>query len=90
MKGTKNDRNKKWTTILKTTKVNIINVEKKYSHPEIGDTHFSLNYELLNSNQPLKCEHVVEFLLFSYKRLCTVSFGIRNNFRTIKIKVVII
>ena len=25
---------------MKTTKVNIINVEKKYSYPEIGDTHF--------------------------------------------------
>ena len=25
----------------------------------------------------LKCEHIVEFLLFSYKRLCTVPFGIR-------------
>ena len=32
------DRNKKWTTVLKTTKITIINVEKKYSHPEIGDT----------------------------------------------------
>ena len=25
---------------------------------------------------PEKCEHVVAFLLFSYKRICTVAFGI--------------
>ena len=35
-----NDRNKKWTTILTTTKVNIIYVKKKYSYPEIGDAKF--------------------------------------------------
>ena len=36
-----------------------------------------VHYELLNSNQPLKCDHVVDFLLLSHKRLCTVALGIR-------------
>ena len=33
--------------------------------------------EPLKSNWSKKCECVVEFLFFSYKRLCTVTFGIR-------------
>ena len=31
----------------------------------------------LNSNKPSKCEHIVDFLLFSYEGLYTVAFGIR-------------
>ena len=29
--------------------------------------------------EPLKYEHIVEFLLFSCKRLCTVAFGICSH-----------
>ena len=34
----------------------------------------SVHYESLNSNLALKSECAVEFLLFSYKHLCTVYF----------------
>ena len=37
----------------------------------------SVHYEPLNSNQPYKYDHVVEFLLFSCKRLLTVTSGMR-------------
>ena len=37
----------------------------------------SVHYKPLNSILALKCMHVGEFLLFSYKRLCIVSSGIR-------------
>ena len=36
----------------------------------------SVHYECLKSNLALKSECVVEFLLFSYKHLCTVYFEI--------------
>ena len=41
---------------------------------EIGDSGFVVHYELETAIN-LKGEHVVAFLLFSYKRLCTVAFG---------------
>ena len=49
------------------------------TYPEIDDSSF--RYSLLTFKQQLalKCEHVVAFLLFSYKRLCTVALGIRNR-----------
>ena len=37
------------------------------------------HYEPLNSNWSKKFGCVVEFLFFSYKRLCTVNFGIRTQ-----------
>ena len=36
----------------------------------------SVHCELLNSNQSYKCECVVEFLLISWRRLCSVHFGL--------------
>ena len=41
-----------------------------------------VHYEPSNSNQPQKCEHVVKFLLFCYKHLCPVAFGIGLMFLT--------
>ena len=38
----------------------------------------SVHYKPSQQHLAKKCEHVVEFLLFSYKRLCTVAFGIRT------------
>ena len=44
--------------------------------PKLAMITLSLHYEPLNDNYPWKCDHVVEFLLLSKKRLCTVPFGI--------------
>ena len=47
--------------------------------PKLTIVVLGVHYEPLNSNEPEKCERVVAFLLFSYKRICTVAFGIRIN-----------
>ena len=44
-------------------------------HPEIGNTNFKCALWSFKQQLALKCEHVVEFLLFSCKRLCTVVSG---------------
>ena len=44
--------------------------------PKLAIVVLGVRYEPLNSNLPYKFEHAVAFLLFSYKRLCTVAFGI--------------
>ena len=45
--------------------------------PKLTMLTLRVHYEPLNSNWSEKCECAVEFLLFSYKRLCTVAFGIQ-------------
>ena len=44
------------------------------SYPKLAIVVFGVHYELETAIN-LKGEHVVAFLLFSYKRLCTVAFG---------------
>ena len=44
--------------------------------PKLAMVTSRVHYEALNSKWPQKCEHVVEFPLFFYKRLCTGPFGI--------------
>ena len=48
--------------------------------PKLAMLTLSLHCEHLNSNQPEKCECVVEFLLFYKKRHCTGRFGIWSFF----------
>ena len=47
-----------------------------FSYPQIADAKFRCALWTFKQQLALKCENVVEFLLFSYKRLCTVTFGI--------------
>ena len=47
--------------------------------PKLAMLVLGVHYEPSNSNWPKKCEHIVEFLLISYKRPCTVAFGIRQK-----------
>ena len=54
-------------------------ISKIYFLP-FNDFFIGVHYETLSSNQPYKCEHFVAFLLFSYKRLCTVALRIRVIF----------
>ena len=47
---------------------------------EIGDANFNCVLWTFKQQVALKkCEHVVEFPLFFYKRLCTMAFGIRRH-----------
>ena len=50
--------------------------------PKLAILVLGVHYEPLNSNELLKCECIVAFLLFSYKRLCTVAFEIRHDLST--------
>ena len=45
--------------------------------PKCTKLTLRVHYEPLNSNRSEKCECFMEYLLFSYKRLCTVTLGIR-------------
>ena len=45
-------------------------------YPEIGDADFKSALWTFKQQLALKYKYVREFLLFSYKRLCTVPFGI--------------
>ena len=49
----------------------------KFSYPKIGDASFKCALWTFKQHLALKCECVMELLLFCYKRLCTVHFGIR-------------
>ena len=44
------------------------------TYPEIGKASFKCEVWTFKQQLTLKCKCIVEFLLFSYKRLCTVAF----------------
>ena len=44
-------------------------------NPKLAVVTLSVHYKSLNNDYSKKCERLVEFLLFSYKRLCTMAFG---------------
>ena len=46
------------------------------SYPEIGNANFKCALWTFKQQLALNYEHVVEFLLFSYKHVCTVPCGI--------------
>ena len=56
--------------------------EVLYLIPKLAMLDLGVHYEPSNSNQPQKYEWVVKFLLFCYKRLCTVAFEIGLMFLT--------
>ena len=47
--------------------------------PKLAMLTLRVHYEPLNSNWSQECECIVEFLFFSYNRLCTVNFRIREE-----------
>ena len=49
------------------------------SYPEIGNANFKGSLWTFKQQLTLKCESIVKFLLLSYKRLCSVHFGIRRE-----------
>ena len=48
-----------------------------HSYPEIADAKFGCALWTFEQQLALKMRALVEFPLFSYKRFCTVTFGIR-------------
>ena len=66
-------------TASNTLESSVITIIFKYTlaYPKIGNSNFKCTLWTFKQQLALKCECFVEFLLFSYKRLCTTRFGIR-------------
>ena len=51
---------------------------------EIGTANFNGVLWTFKQQLALKCECVVKFILVSYKRICTIYFGIKNQFENVE------